>query len=38
MLWERYRQDFGYAREISFDDTLNTALRIMEQVRIGAAP
>jgi hypothetical protein len=38
MLWERYRQDFGYAREISFDDALNTALQIMEQAGIGVTP
>jgi predicted nucleotidyltransferase component of viral defense system len=32
MLWNKYRQDFGYAKEISFADTLNTVLKIMEQL------
>jgi predicted nucleotidyltransferase component of viral defense system len=31
MLWDRYRQYFDYAKEISFDDTLNTVLH-MEQL------
>jgi predicted nucleotidyltransferase component of viral defense system len=38
MLWDRYRQDFGYVGEISFDDALNTVLKIMEQSGIGVTP
>ena len=33
-LWERYRQEFSYAREIAFDDACNSALFILKSASI----
>jgi len=30
-LWERYRQEFSYAREITFDDVCNSALQLLRK-------
>jgi len=30
--WERYQKDFDYAKDITFDDTCNSVLLIMEKV------
>jgi hypothetical protein len=30
--WSKYSREYGYAKDISFDDTCNTIQKIMEEM------
>lgn len=32
--WKKYQKDFDYAKDISFDDTCNSILRIMNLISV----